>query len=100
MAWRKRFKLRQCSNRARQPHGERDWLGFRPRSSTVAMIRVFSMMIVRARTWAASHFGIGYDYFLRNRFLVGSQSLRDLLLCAKDLFVAAMEAFVLAKAQG
>jgi hypothetical protein len=27
---------------------------------------------------------------LRNRFLVASQSVRDLLLCAKQLFVAAM----------
>ena len=38
--------------------------------------------------------------FTANRFLVASQSVRDLLLCAKYLFVAAMVAIVLAEAQG
>src|SRR5262245_57243970 len=31
-------------------------------SSTVAMIRVFSMVIVRARAWAAVTYGIRYDF--------------------------------------
>jgi hypothetical protein len=32
----------------------------------------------------------------RDRFLVGSQSVRDLLFCAKDLFFAARPAWALA----
>jgi hypothetical protein len=47
-----------------------------------------------------SHFGIGYDYFLRTCFLVAWSPVRDLLGCAKYLFVAAMVAIVLAEAQG
>ena len=58
-------------------------------SSTVAMIRVLSMVSPRWRASLVSSTRTAPDC-LRNLLLVASRAVRDLLLCAKHLFVAAM----------
>jgi hypothetical protein len=67
-------------------------------SSTVAMIRVFSMVSPRWRASLISRTRTAPDC-LRNRLLVAPRPVRDLLLCAKDLFVAAMGAILPAEGE-
>src|SRR5262249_28369621 len=67
-------------------------------SSTVAMIRAFSMGVARDSCTCDQQ--LTAPDCLCYRFLVASRAVRDLLLCAKHLFVAAMPAIARARGAG